>query len=138
MVWNLLHLGGPTHPVHIHMAKFQLLARRKFKGNVDGVDVALGSTATPLEAAGDGAPERYEEGRKDTFEVRAGEWVTVAGQFTGTTGDFMYHCHIRIHIRIDDHKDKDKDKDKWTMRPFVVMPPDVAKFHVHHGSQRHH
>ena len=26
-VWNILHLGGPPHPFHIHMTQFQMIER---------------------------------------------------------------------------------------------------------------
>jgi FtsP/CotA-like multicopper oxidase with cupredoxin domain len=127
-VWNLIHLGGPAHPIHIHMSQFQLLTRRKYQligGNVPGFDVAVGGTIAPLPAPGDGNPiQKYEEGWRDVFQVAAGEWITVAGQFTGATGQFMYHCHILDH------------EDEGMMRPFVVHPPEVARFHVHPGG--HH
>ncbi|WP_236789857.1 multicopper oxidase family protein [Amycolatopsis sp. GM8] len=128
-VWNLIHFGGPTHPVHIHMTQLQLLTRKQFpltQGNVAGFDVTVGGTTAPLEVPPDGRPiEKYEEGWKDTFQVRAGEWVTVAGLFEGATGEFMYHCHILDH------------EDEGMMRPFVVHPPEVAKFHLHPGGAGH-
>ncbi|MFL6127314.1 multicopper oxidase family protein, partial [Actinophytocola sp.] len=100
-VWNFLHFGGPTHPMHIHMAQFQLLTRRQFPltaGAVTGFDVAVGGTTAPVAVPGAGrAIEQYEEGWKDTFQVQAGEWITVAGHFAGATGEFMYHCHILDH-----------------------------------------
>jgi FtsP/CotA-like multicopper oxidase with cupredoxin domain len=131
-VWNLIHLGGPTHPIHIHMSQFQLLTRRAYPltgGNVTGFDVAVGGTTAPLPApAGTPRPiEKYEEGWKDVFQVQAGEWATVAGHFAGATGEFMYHCHILDH------------EDEGMMRPFVVHPPEVARFHRHpgHGHDDH-
>jgi FtsP/CotA-like multicopper oxidase with cupredoxin domain len=128
-VWNLIHVGGPTHPIHIHMSQFQLLTRRAFpltQGNVTGFDVAVGGTTQPLDPPGAGRPvAKYEEGWKDTFQVQAGEWVTVAGKFAGATGEFMYHCHILDH------------EDEGMMRPFVVHPPEVAKFHVHPEGSGH-
>jgi FtsP/CotA-like multicopper oxidase with cupredoxin domain len=129
-VWNLIHLGGPTHPIHIHMIQLQLLTRKKFvqapQGGVQGFDIPTGATTSALEVAGDGRPiEKYEEGWKDVFQVAAGEWVTVAGQFTGATGEFMYHCHILDH------------EDEGMMRPFVVMPREVARFHVHPAGVGH-
>jgi FtsP/CotA-like multicopper oxidase with cupredoxin domain len=128
-VWNLIHLGGPTHPIHIHMTQFQLLTRKNLPrtgGNVTGFDVAVGGTTAPLPAPGAGLRpiEKYEEGWKDVFQVQAGEWVTVAGHFAGATGEFMYHCHILDH------------EDEGMMRPFVVHPPEVARFHLHPGG--HH
>jgi o-aminophenol oxidase len=130
-VWNLVHLGGPTHPIHIHMSQFQLLTRRNLPqtgGNVTGFDVAVGGTTAPLPAPGPGLRpiQRYEEGWKDVFQVQAGEWVTVAGQFAGATGEFMYHCHILDH------------EDEGMMRPFVVHPPEVARFHTHPGHGHDH
>jgi len=127
-VWNFINLGGPTHPMHIHLSEFQLLTRRNYPtdegGNVVGFDVAAGGTPAPLPVPGDGERpvEEHEEGWKDTFQVEAGEWVTVAGHHTGATGEFMYHCHILDH------------EDEGMMRPFVVHPPEVARFHVHPGS----
>lgn len=130
VVWNLIHLGGPTHPMHMHMIEYQILSRRAFTltaaGNVAGFDVAAGRTTAPLQVAGEGRPiERYEEGWKDTFQVQAGEWVSVAGLFAGATGEFMYHCHILDH------------EDEGMMRPFAVHPPEVARFHLHHGGSGH-
>jgi FtsP/CotA-like multicopper oxidase with cupredoxin domain len=128
-VWNLIHLGGPAHPIHIHMSQFQLLTRRRYEinqqNNVPGFDIPAGGTTAPLGVPGAGTPiEKYEEGWKDVFELYPGEWLTVAGKFEGATGQFMYHCHILDH------------EDEGMMRPFVVHPPEVAKFHVHPGG--HH
>jgi FtsP/CotA-like multicopper oxidase with cupredoxin domain len=119
VVWNLLQLGGAPHPTHIHMAHFQLLTRRTFS-DLTAFDIAAGGTTRPLPAPSDGpAIEKYEEGWKETFNLRQGEWITVAGQFEGATGEFMYHCHILDH------------EDEGMMRPFVVHPPEVARFHMH-------
>ena len=38
----------------------------------------------------------------------------------------MYHCHILDH------------EDEGMMRPFVVHPPEVARFHVHPGGGHGH
>ncbi|MFL6118738.1 multicopper oxidase family protein [Actinophytocola sp.] len=125
VVWNLIQLGGAPHPMHIHMARFQLLTRRKF-ADLKAFDIAAGGTTRPLPAPGDGSPiERYEEGWKDTFNVWSGEWIRVAGQFEGATGEYMYHCHILDH------------EDEGMMRPFVVHPAEVARFHMRSGSSSH-
>ncbi|SCL14792.1 Multicopper oxidase with three cupredoxin domains (includes cell division protein FtsP and spore coat protein CotA) [Micromonospora nigra] len=125
VVWNLIQLGGAPHPMHIHMARFQLLSRRKIS-DLTAFDVAVGGTSAPLLASTDGPPiERHEEGWKDTFSLWTGEWIRVAGQFEGATGEFMYHCHILDH------------EDEGMMRPFVVHPPEVARFHLHPGGSGH-
>lgn len=110
--------------MHIHLAQFQLLTRRQFpqddQGDVAGFDVTVGGTSAPLAPPPQGRPiEQYEEGWKDTFEVQPGEWVTVAGEFVGATGEFMHHCHILDH------------EDNGMMHQFVVHPPAVARFHQH-------
>ncbi|MFI9639168.1 multicopper oxidase family protein [Micromonospora sp. NPDC051925] len=126
VVWNLIQLGGAPHPMHIHMARFQLLSRRKF-ADLTAFDVAVGGTSRPLSGAGDGPSiEKHEEGWKDTFNLWAGEWIRVAGRFEGATGEFMYHCHILDH------------EDEGMMRPFVVHPPEVARFHMRSGGPAHH
>jgi FtsP/CotA-like multicopper oxidase with cupredoxin domain len=129
-IWNLIHLGGPTHPVHIHLTEFQALSRSTVAlpdGTIPEFDVAAGGTkpGSPLRVRGDRGLDKNEEGWKDTFRVGPGDWVSVAGQFTGGTGEFMYHCHILDH------------EDEGMMRPFVVMPKQVSMFHMHHGGSGH-
>ncbi|MFD9964258.1 multicopper oxidase domain-containing protein [Amycolatopsis sp. NPDC058986] len=131
-VWNILHLGGPQHPIHIHLTEFQALFRKHFTTTFSSRDER---TTRPIGSVNpqtgkpdpiDDLPlEKYEEGWKDTFIVKPGQWVSVAGNFGGGTGEFMYHCHILDH------------EDEGMMRPFVVHPKEVAKFH-HHGGGHHH
>jgi FtsP/CotA-like multicopper oxidase with cupredoxin domain len=125
VVWNFLQLGGSPHPMHIHLTRFQMLSRRTW-ADLAPFDLAAGGTAKPLPVPADGpAIEKWEEGWKDTFQVGPGQWVSVAGQFDGPTGEFMYHCHILEH------------EDMGMMRPFVVHPPEVSKFHMHSGGSGH-
>lgn len=123
-VWNFLHLGGPAHPMHIHMTEFQVLSRRSLA--LGTFDTAQGLTTAPLTAGDPQALADHEVGWKDTFIVPAGSWLTVAGDFSGATGAFMYHCHILDH------------EDAGMMRPFMVRPPDVSVFDVHHGGGHGH
>ncbi len=118
-VWHFLQLGGSPHPMHIHMTRLQLLSRSTWT-DLTAFNVPVGGTSRPLPAPNAGpAIEKWEEGWKDTFQARQGEWITVAGQFDGATGEFMYHCHILEH------------EDMGMMRPFVVHPPEIARFHMH-------
>ncbi|MEU0532023.1 multicopper oxidase family protein [Amycolatopsis tolypomycina] len=122
VVWNLIQLGGAPHPMHIHMARFQLLTRHKF-ADLTAFDIAAGGTSRPLPAPAEGPPiEKHEQGWKDTFTLWAGEWLRVAGHFEDATGEFMYHCHILDH------------EDEGMMRPFVVHPPEISRFHMHPGN----
>jgi FtsP/CotA-like multicopper oxidase with cupredoxin domain len=124
-VWNILHVaaGGPAHPVHIHLTEFQALFRRTFTSTFSTAD---GRTSAPISSFTEVPLEKYEEGWKDTIIVSPGQWVSVAGRFGGGTGEFMFHCHILDH------------EDEGMMRPFVVHPPEVAKFHLRPGGGHHH
>jgi FtsP/CotA-like multicopper oxidase with cupredoxin domain len=125
VVWNLIQLGGAPHPTHIHMARFQLTSRRTW-GDLGAFDATAGGTRAPLPAPAEGPQiEKYEEGWKDTFQLRSGEWLKVAGRFEGASGEFMYHCHILDH------------EDEGMMRPFVVHPAGIARFHMHPGGAGH-
>jgi spore coat protein A len=125
-VWSFLNLGGPTHPMHIHLADFQVVAREAYQ--VGGFDPALGGTRTPVSYD----PNRKipvppnEQGWKDVFRVTSAELVKVMGRFDGAHGRFMYHCHLLEH------------EDMGMMRPFVVMPPEALKFDHGTGHGPHH
>ncbi|AXE38472.1 multicopper oxidase family protein [Acidipropionibacterium virtanenii] len=128
--WNVIHLGGPAHPMHIHMTSFQMIERRAWAlgqgGNVPGFDPATGSTPSPLPVPGPGpAIDPVTGGTKDTWVVQPGEVVSVLGRFGGATGEFMYHCHILDH------------EDHTMMRPFVVLPRDILAMHGGHGGGGH-
>lgn len=130
--WNFLNLSGSgastTHPMHIHLMAFQALSRDNY--TVDAFTViepaGLGTLpGKPIAFASPGTLDDNERGWKDVIRVAAGELVSVAGQFDGGTGEFMYHCHILEH---EDHS---------MMRPFVVMPEEVLALHPM-GPGRHH
>ncbi|MEU1072168.1 MULTISPECIES: O-aminophenol oxidase PhsA [unclassified Streptomyces] len=114
--WSFLNLGGPVHPMHIHLADFQLMGRDAY--TVDGFDQKLGGTRAPVAYdAGRVIPlAPNERGFKDVFRVPAGQLVRVLGRFDGAYGRFMYHCHLLEH------------EDMGMMRPFVVAPAEALKF----------
>ncbi|KAA9393511.1 copper oxidase [Kocuria coralli] len=127
-MWHVVHLGGPAHPIHIHMTTFQMIERRSWGiagGNVPGFDPVTGSTAQPLPLPGLVPIDAITGGTKETWVVRPGEIVTVLGHFAGANGSFMYHCHILDH------------EDHTMMRPFVVLPASIMAFHGGHGGDHH-
>lgn len=114
--WSFLNLGVPTHPMHIHLADFQVMGREAY--TLDGFDPAVGGTRSPV-AFDPGttiATPPNERGWKDVFLVPQGQLVKVLGLFDRAYGRFMYHCHLLEH------------EDMGMMRPFVVMPPQAMKF----------
>lgn len=63
------------HPIHLHMAQFQVLDRG---GNGDG-------------------PGPYDHGWKDTLDLRPAEEALIAARFTGCSGRYVFHCHNLEH-----------------------------------------
>ncbi len=61
------------HPVHVHLAPFQVLSR------------------------GGGKPGEYDAGWKDTVDIRPAEVVDVLVRFTAHKGKYLIHCHNLEH-----------------------------------------
>lgn len=114
--WSFLNLAPIVHPMHIHLADFQLLGRDAY--DVSGFDPAVGGTRSPIRFdAGRSIPlAPNERGYKDVFQVPGNQILRVMGKFDGAYGRFMYHCHLLEH------------EDMGMMRPFVVMPAQALKF----------
>lgn len=74
--WTFRNISAVTHPMHIHLAMFQILDR-------DGLP-----------------PDGGETGWKDTVRVDARADVRVAIRFTKQTGTYVFHCHNLAH---EDH-----------------------------------
>ncbi|MER5525342.1 O-aminophenol oxidase PhsA [Streptomyces sp. NPDC002677] len=114
--WSFLNLAPIVHPMHIHLADFQLLGRDAY--DVSGFDPAVGGTAKPVayDATTQLPLAPNELGHKDVFRVPGGQILRVMGKFDGAYGRFMYHCHLLEH------------EDMGMMRPFVVMPEEAMRF----------
>ena len=121
-VWQLINLTGDTHPIHLHLDPFQILARHPIHyeipaGGIGERDLAASVT---LERDPDDELEHAiddnERGLKDTVRVNPNELVEIAVRFTAYSGRYMYHCHIL------EHEDRDM------MRPFVTMPAQLMPF----------
>ncbi|MFC7302888.1 O-aminophenol oxidase PhsA [Streptomyces monticola] len=114
--WSFLNLSQITHPMHIHLADFQMLGRDAY--DVSGFDPAIGGSRAPI--AYTPTPQLplapNERGWKDVFRVPGPQMLRVMGRFDGAYGRFMYHCHLLEH------------EDMGMMRPFVVMPKEALKF----------
>ncbi|HEU5213225.1 MAG TPA: multicopper oxidase domain-containing protein [Gaiellaceae bacterium] len=121
-VWQLINLTGDTHPIHVHLDPFQILARHAIHYEIpdDGIgERDLAATVTlerDPEDELDHAIDDNERGLKDTIRVNPNELVEIAVRFTTYSGRYMYHCHIL------EHEDRDM------MRPFVTMPRELMPF----------
>ncbi len=121
-VWQLINLTGDTHPIHVHLDPFQILARRPIRYEIPDGGIGerdLAATVT-LERDPDDeldhAIDDNERGLKDTIRVNPNEIVEIAVHFNTYSGRYMYHCHIL------EHEDRDM------MRPFVTMAPELMPF----------
>ncbi|MBV9142387.1 MAG: multicopper oxidase domain-containing protein [Pseudonocardiales bacterium] len=113
-IWNFLNIPiGPAHPMHIHLVGFQALSRHIY--HTESFDPQIHGSKTPIVFDRTGTLDPNEQGWKDTIRVNPGEMVSVAGQFVGGTGRYVYHCHLLDH------------EDEGMMRSFVVMPGEVMK-----------
>jgi len=70
-VWRLI--ADFHHPVHIHLAPFQVLSR------------------------GNGGPGQFDAGWKDTIDLRASEEAAIVIRFDGYRGKYVFHCHNLEH-----------------------------------------
>ena len=70
-VWSFV--TDVHHPVHVHLAPFQVLSR------------------------GGGKPGTYDAGWKDTVDIRPAEVVDVLIKFTAHKGKYLIHCHNLEH-----------------------------------------
>ena len=102
-IWEFVNLTEDTHPIHLHLVRFQVLDRRVF-------DVFAYRNAKGLRyLAAAVAPEPNEMGWKDTVQCPPGMITRILTKFEGYTGKYLYHCHILEHESND------------MMRPFEVV-----------------
>ncbi len=102
-IWEFVNLTEDTHPMHLHLVRFQLLDRRTF----DTFDYLMHKKLRFL--AGATAPEPNETGWKDVIQCPSGQITRILVTFDGFPGRYLYHCHILEHEAND------------MMRPFEVI-----------------
>jgi spore coat protein A, manganese oxidase len=104
-IWEIVNLTEDTHPIHLHLVRFQLLDRRPF-------DVFLYQDKQELRYKGAVKPAGAEElGWKDTVRCEKGEVTRIIVPFEGYMGKYVWHCHLLEH------------EDNEMMRPFEVVAP---------------
>jgi spore coat protein A len=102
-IWNLINLTDDTHPIHLHLVRFQILDRRKF-------DVFAYQNAEGLKFKGKPVPpEPNEAGWKDTVRANPGVVTRIIVRFEGYVGRYVWHCHVLEH------------EDNEMMRPYEIV-----------------
>ncbi len=102
-IWEFVNLTEDTHPMHLHLVRFQVLDRRPF----DTTDYLIRKTRRFTAPAA--PPDPNELGWKDTVQCPPGVITRIIVRFEGYTGKYLYHCHILEHEAND------------MMRPFEVI-----------------
>lgn len=102
-IWSLVNLTDDSHPIHLHLVRFQILDRRPF-------DVGEWLGAKTLRYTGSAqAPSAGEAGWKDVVQAWPGMVTRIIVRFEGYTGRYAWHCHLLEHEANE------------MMRPFEVV-----------------
>jgi len=102
-IWEFVNLTEDTHPMHLHLVRFQVLDRRVFDTFKYLMYKELKFFAGPV------APEPGERGWKDVVQCPPGMITRIIVRFEGYAGKYLYHCHVLEHEAND------------MMRPFEVV-----------------
>ena len=102
-IWEFVNLTEDTHPMHLHLVRFQVLDRRVFEPYSFNMlkKMKYLSPAVP--------PEPFERGWKDIVQCPPSMVTRIIVKFEGYTGNYLYHCHVLEHEAND------------MMRPFEVI-----------------
>ncbi|HTC76059.1 MAG TPA: multicopper oxidase domain-containing protein, partial [Edaphobacter sp.] len=102
-IWEFVNLTEDTHPMHLHLVRFQILDRRTFYTTTYKLNQKPSYTGPAM------PPGPNELGWKDTVQCPPGTVTRIIVRFEGFPGKYLYHCHILEHESND------------MMRPFEVI-----------------
>jgi spore coat protein A len=108
-IWNLINTTDDSHPIHLHLVRFQILERRNFDELLFYRTRQIRFTGPPV------PPEPYEAGWKDTVRAHSKMITRFIVRFEGYAGRYVWHCHLLEH------------EDNEMMRPFEVLAKPAAK-----------
>jgi spore coat protein A len=102
-IWSLANLTQDTHPIHLHMVRFQILDRQPMSVDDYLSNETLRYTG-PLRP-----PAPHEMGWKDVVQCPPETVTRIIVPFSPYAGRYLWHCHILEHEAND------------MMRPYDVM-----------------
>ena len=103
-IWCLLNFTDDSHPIHLHLVRFQILDRRSFEPEAYYHGGKIQYIGDPI------PPSANEAGWKDTVQAHPGMVTRIIAKFDGYPGRYVWHCHILEH------------EDNEMMRPYEVIP----------------
>jgi spore coat protein A len=102
-IWELVNLTDDSHPIHLHLVRFQVLDRRRFDAFHFQEKGDLRFTGPVV------LPDPNEMGWKDTVRCDPNMVTRIIVPFNGYAGRYVWHCHVLEH------------EDNEMMRPFEVV-----------------
>ncbi|HEY1805985.1 MAG TPA: multicopper oxidase domain-containing protein [Terracidiphilus sp.] len=102
-IWELVNLTDDSHPIHLHLVRFQVLDRRRFDTFEFQSTGKMRYTGEPQ------LPAPEERGWKDTVRADPAMVTRIIVPFEGYAGRYVWHCHILEH------------EDNEMMRPYEVV-----------------
>jgi spore coat protein A len=103
-IWTLINPTNDTHPIHLHLVRFQILDRQPYEPWQFQTKRQLHFLGPPE------PPDPGEAGWKDTVRAHSRMLTRIIVPFEGFTGRYVWHCHILEH------------EDNEMMRPYEVIP----------------
>jgi spore coat protein A, manganese oxidase len=102
-IWSFINTTDDSHPIHLHLVRFQILDRRRFEPFIYQAtgEVRFTDPAIP--------PSPEEAGWKDTVRADPGMVTRIIVKFEGYPGRYVWHCHILEH------------EDNEMMRPYEIV-----------------
>jgi spore coat protein A, manganese oxidase len=102
-IWTLINPTNDTHPIHLHLVRFQILDRQTYEPWLFQTKRQLHFLGPPQ------PPDPNEAGWKDTVRAHSRMVTRIIVPFDGFTGRYVWHCHILEH------------EDNEMMRPYEVI-----------------
>ena len=103
-IWSFINLTDDSHPIHLHMVRFQILDRTPFDLTVYQLTRKIVFTGPPTTLTAN------ELGWKDTVRVDPMTVTRIIVKFEDFTGRYVWHCHMLEH------------EDNEMMRPYLILP----------------
>jgi spore coat protein A len=102
-IWTLINPTNDSHPIHLHLVRFQILDRQPYEPWIFQTKRQLHFLGPPQ------LPDPNEAGWKDTVRAHSQMVTRIIVPFAGYTGRYVWHCHILEH------------EDNEMMRPYDVV-----------------
>jgi spore coat protein A len=110
-IWELVNYTGDTHPIHLHLVRFQVLDRQRFDIDAYRYENKMQYLGSPI------LPGPGELGWKDTVQAHPESITRIIVRFEGYAGRYVWHCHVLEHAANE------------MMRPFEVVKPSAGSTH---------